>query len=155
MKRLIYLLLLAALGAIGTGCVSVSVHRNESASDSPGRGTSLLETDRAFARLAGEKGFAAALDRYADDTSVRLTPAGPVLRGATALKADAAGLSPGALTWDPQQAEVASDGSVGWTWGDYRLSEGGHTTTGRYLTVWRKQGGSWRIAADIGTQSCP
>ncbi|MBL9174930.1 MAG: nuclear transport factor 2 family protein [Verrucomicrobiales bacterium] len=153
MKR--FFPLLTVLGALATGCVSVSVNRSESVSGSPGRGTSLLETDRAFARLAGEKGFAAALDQYADNASVRLTPAGPVLRGAAALKADAAGLSPGALSWDPQQAEVSSDGSLGWTWGDYRLNDGGRATTGRYLTVWRKQGGSWRIAADIGSQSCP
>jgi ketosteroid isomerase-like protein len=154
MKRLIPLLL-AVLGAVATGCVAVSVNRSEAVSGSPGRGASLLETDRAFARLSGERGFAAALDQYADDTSVRLTPAGPVLRGASALKADAAGLPPGALLWDPQQAEVSSDGSIGWTWGDYRITEGGRTSTGRYLTVWRKRGGTWRIAADIGTQSCP
>lgn len=148
-------LLVAAFGIAATGCVSVSVHRSESASGNSGRGVSLLDADRAFARLAGEKGFAAALDSFADETSLRLTPAGPVLRGAAALKADAAGLPPGALSWEPQQAEVSADGSVGWTWGDFRLAEGGRTTTGRYLTVWRKHGGSWRIAADIGTQSCP
>lgn len=154
MKRLACLLV-AALGIAASGCVSVSVHRSDSASGNPGRGASLLETDRVFARLAGEKGFAAALDSFADETSLRLTPAGPVLRGIAALKADAAGLPPGALSWEPQQAEVSADGSVGWTWGDYRLADGGRTTTGRYLTVWRKQGASWRIAADIGTQSCP
>ncbi|MFO1458771.1 MAG: nuclear transport factor 2 family protein [Verrucomicrobiota bacterium] len=154
MKRLISLFV-AVLVVLATGCVSVSVNRSESVSGSPGRGSSLLETDRAFARLAGEKGFAAALDQYADESSVRVTPAGPVLRGAAALKSDAAALPPGGLSWEPQQAEVSADGSVGWTWGDYRMTEGGRTSTGRYLTVWRKRGGSWRIAADIGTQSCP
>jgi ketosteroid isomerase-like protein len=60
------------------------------------------------------------------------------------------------LTWTPTDAQMSPSGDMGYTWGHYE----GHskdangnpvTTTGRYITIWRKQpDGSWKVALDAG-----
>jgi ketosteroid isomerase-like protein len=60
------------------------------------------------------------------------------------------------LTWTPTDAQMGPSGDMGYTWGHFE----GHskdvngnpvTTTGRYITVWRKQAdGNWKVALDAG-----
>jgi len=70
-----------------------------------------------------------------------------------------AGYKPGAnpkfqLTWAPLKIEVSDDGTLGYTWGRYDAVERGNdgqakTTTGVYLTIWRRQAdGSWKFVYD-------
>ena len=57
------------------------------------------------------------------------------------------------FTWEPIFADVAADGSLGFTYGDWNttnLSTDSVTSMGRYLTVWKKQDGVWKVTADIG-----
>lgn len=59
------------------------------------------------------------------------------------------------ITWDPNYAEVAASGDLGYTVGRYerRSRAEGETVvnSGTYLTVWRRQeDGSWKVKADIG-----
>jgi ketosteroid isomerase-like protein len=60
------------------------------------------------------------------------------------------------LTWTPTDAQMGPSGDMGYTWGHFE----GHskdangnpvTTTGRYITIWRKlPNGSWKVALDAG-----
>lgn len=60
------------------------------------------------------------------------------------------------LTWTPTDALMGPSGDMGYTWGHYE----GHskdangtpvTTTGRYMTIWRKQSdGNWKVVLDAG-----
>jgi len=60
------------------------------------------------------------------------------------------------LTWTPTDAQMGPSGDEGFTWGHFE----GHskdangnpvTTTGRYITIWRKQpNGDWKVALDAG-----
>ena len=60
------------------------------------------------------------------------------------------------LTWTPTDAVMGPSGDVGYTWGHFE----GHskdangnpvTTTGRYITIWRKQAdGNWKVVLDAG-----
>jgi ketosteroid isomerase-like protein len=65
------------------------------------------------------------------------------------------------LTWRPHTAEAASSGDLGFTLGEYRLtqrSSGGQVETaiGSYVTIWRRgPDGWWRAAVDIGTPPEP
>jgi ketosteroid isomerase-like protein len=58
------------------------------------------------------------------------------------------------LTWTPEGARVATSGDMGFTWGHYegvsKDAEGNSTkTTGRYMTVWKKQqDGTWKVEVD-------
>ena len=65
-----------------------------------------------------------------------------------------------ALSCEPLTAEVAASGDLAYTTGTYlvkgtdaeRSATRGH---GKYVTVWRKRGGRWRVAVDIGNGSPP
>lgn len=58
------------------------------------------------------------------------------------------------LTWTPEGARMAPGGDMGFTWGRYegaaKDNEGNTvTTSGRYMTVWKKQpDGSWKVEMD-------
>lgn len=58
------------------------------------------------------------------------------------------------LTWTPEGARMGPKGDMGFTWGHYqgvaKDQEGNPVkTTGRYMTVWKKQSdGSWKVALD-------
>ncbi|MBT8061424.1 MAG: nuclear transport factor 2 family protein [Xanthomonadales bacterium] len=58
------------------------------------------------------------------------------------------------LLWQPQFAEVAQAGDMGWTWGQYQVVVEGETeNTGKYVNVWKKQpDGSWKVRVDVGNQ---
>jgi ketosteroid isomerase-like protein len=65
------------------------------------------------------------------------------------------------LSWDPTKAEVFPGDKMGYTTGKYvarfKNKEGkAMESTGRYLTVWRKQDdGSWKIVTDAGSADGP
>ncbi len=57
------------------------------------------------------------------------------------------------LAWEPQRAEVARSGELGWTWGTYSvvLPDGETSSRGKYLNIWVKnETGQWRVAVDMG-----
>lgn len=62
------------------------------------------------------------------------------------------------LSWTPEGARMASFGDMGFTWGHYEGAakdrEGNTTkTSGRYMTVWKKQtDGSWKVAMDASNE---
>lgn len=58
------------------------------------------------------------------------------------------------FTWEPEYAEISEDGTLGVTRGTsiIRYTIDGETKehNGRYTTVWRRQGDTWKIVWDIG-----
>ena len=58
------------------------------------------------------------------------------------------------LVWSPSKVDVSADGTMGYTWGRYDYSERGKdgkmaTTTGLYLTIWKRPaGGAWKVVYD-------
>jgi ketosteroid isomerase-like protein len=62
------------------------------------------------------------------------------------------------LQWTPQGGQMLPAGDAGYTWGHYEgraLDANGNavTTTGRYITLWKKQpDGSWKVALDISNE---
>ena len=65
-----------------------------------------------------------------------------------------------ALSCTPLTAEVAASGEVAYTTGTYLLKggEAGLSSTrghGKYVTIWRKGRGGWKVAVDIGNGSPP
>jgi ketosteroid isomerase-like protein len=68
--------------------------------------------------------------------------------------------APGAtLTWTPTLIRVANAGDLAYDLGTYTFSfdgpDGKVTDTGKYVTVWTKVDGQWKIAADIGNSDLP
>lgn len=107
----------------------------------------LIESERAFARLSVERGIGVAFSSYAAPDAVVFRPEPVDL--ATWLEANPA--PDGTLDWRPELAGLAASGDLGWTTGPWRLDTGGGTFHGTYLTLWRLQpDGTWKWEIDIG-----
>jgi ketosteroid isomerase-like protein len=112
---------------------------------------SLVEAERAFARLSAEKGIRTAfLANLAPDAVVfRPTP----IPGRKAYEERSE--IPGRLSWQPSFADISRAGDLGYTTGPYEfLPEGagkGDPSYGHYVSVWRVQAdGSWKVVIDVG-----
>ena len=58
--------------------------------------------------------------------------------------------SPGfSLQWAAAKADVGGAGDLGYTSGTYQLMANGAAEKGKYVTVWKKQDGQWKVAEDI------
>jgi ketosteroid isomerase-like protein len=125
----------------------------------PRTGRSALEeelraVETAFARTMAERdsmGFDAFLSEEAIFVGSR-----SVLRGRGAVSAGwrrffAGGDAP--FSWQPEQAEVLDDGSLGWTSGPVFDPEG--KRIGTFNSTWRNEKGGWKILFDRGCPPCP
>jgi hypothetical protein len=111
----------------------------------------LLEADRALSKQLLESGAAEAFGAAFEERGIQFGPTGDPVIGPAQVRASAPA---GVLSREPRRAEVSEDGNWGWTWGDWQLHERGaggrRLAQGRYLNVWRKQDGEWKVRADLG-----
>jgi ketosteroid isomerase-like protein len=117
----------------------------------------LFDLEARFAKDVLERGGAAFADWFAED-GVELSNGEAPVVGRVAI-AKSANWSPTAyqLTWIPTDAAMGPSGDMGYTWGHFE----GHskdangnpvTTSGRYMTIWRKQADeSWKVVLDAGS----
>jgi ketosteroid isomerase-like protein len=117
----------------------------------------LFELEARFAKDVAEGGGPAFAEWFAED-GVVLGNGQPPLVGRVAI-AKSTTWSPKdyQLTWTPTDAVMGPSGDIGYTWGHFE----GHskdangnpvTTTGRYITIWRKQpDGNWKVVLDAGS----
>jgi ketosteroid isomerase-like protein len=116
----------------------------------------LMEADRAFSALSGTKGMKSAFIEYIDSNGVLLRPNHLPIVGANAIdfliqEND----SDYSLTWEPQYAEAAASGELGYTYGIYELHLKSKDTSlyGSYISVWKKQNdGKWKFVLDTGNE---
>jgi uncharacterized protein (TIGR02246 family) len=63
------------------------------------------------------------------------------------------------INWSTERVEVASSGDMAVEYGKYNVKglgpNGTDSDEGKYLTVYRKVKGAWKVAADIGTSTKP
>jgi ketosteroid isomerase-like protein len=117
----------------------------------------LFDLEAKFAKDVAARGGAGFADWFADDGVALGNGAAPLI-GKVAIARSAA-WSPTAyqLIWTPTDGLMGPSGDMGYTWGHYE----GHskdangnpvTTSGRYMTIWRKQlDGSWKVVLDAGS----
>lgn len=110
---------------------------------------SLVESEKAFAEMAAERGTKDAFVFYLADDSVIFKPE-PV-SGKEWYASQPA--RPSLLGWDPARAECSC--GLGYTTGpwDYRAKAGEEPIAyGNYVSLWRKQReGAWKVVLDAGT----
>lgn len=116
----------------------------------------LFDLDARFAKDVLQRGGVAFADWFAPD-GVALNNGQAPLEGLVAI-AKSANWDPKVyqLTWTTTDAQMGPSGDMGYTWGHFE----GHSkdaagnpivTSGRYITVWRKEkDGSWKVALDAG-----
>jgi ketosteroid isomerase-like protein len=117
----------------------------------------LFDLEARFAKDVLERGGKAFAEWFAEDGVALGNGAAPLV-GRVAI-AKSANWDPKVyqLTWTPTEALMGPSGDIGYTWGHFE----GHskdangnpvTTTGRYITIWRKQpDGSWKVVLDAGS----
>jgi ketosteroid isomerase-like protein len=147
----------ASLGQLGfpdaTAQTATNMLSNQAAN--PGK-ILLFDLEARFAKDVLERGGAGFAAWFAEDGVTLGNGEAPVV-GKVAI-AKSANWSPKdyQLTWTPTDAVMGPSGDMGYTWGHFE----GHSkdangnpvvTTGRYMTIWRKQAdGSWRVMLDAG-----
>jgi len=105
------------------------------------------------------KGGGAAFAKWFADDAVELPNGQAPVVGRAAI-AGGTTWSPDAyqLTWTPEGGRMGPSGEMGFTWGHYegrsKDRDGTpHVSTGRYMTVWKKQAdGSWKVALDASNE---
>ncbi len=116
----------------------------------------LLDADRAFNRAVARGGAEAWVSWFAPDGAM-VQPGVGTIRGHDAIREaveylDEPGVS---LAWEPDRADIAASGDLGWTTGRYTVvspsAEGTRTSGGVYVSIWRRQpDGSWKVVMDLG-----
>jgi ketosteroid isomerase-like protein len=62
------------------------------------------------------------------------------------------------LEWEPEAASVSASADLGWTWGHWEFTasepdDDSDTSHGKYVFIWKKVDGDWRIVANIWNDS--
>jgi ketosteroid isomerase-like protein len=108
-----------------------------------------------------EKGGGKAFASWFAEDGVTLNNGSPAVRGRRAIAAVA--------NWDPKQyqlswyaegAQMGPSGDTGFTWGHYEAhahdAKGAPTSSsGRYITFWKKVNGAWKVALDASANDIP
>ena len=118
----------------------------------------LFDLEAKFAKETAEGGGKVFATWFAED-GVSLANGQAPVRGRDAIAKEAT-WSPKdyQLLWTPTDAVMSATGDMGYTWGHYeghsRDADGNaNVTSGRYLTIWRKEpDGSWKVALDTSNE---
>ena len=113
----------------------------------------LRDADLAFAKATAERRIEGWMEFFADDGAI--IREGKVLSGKQSIREFYTPVFANkdfSLTWVPTKAEVAKDGTLGYTYGDAEAKVGSQVSRGMYVTVWRRIGGKWKVVLDLGSQ---
>lgn len=116
----------------------------------------LFDLEARFAKDTKDRGGAGFASWFAED-GVALGNGQPPVIGKVAIEKSANWLAKDyQLTWTPTDAQMGPSGDMGYTWGHFEgrskdASGNPVLTSGRYMTIWRKQpDGSWKVVLDAG-----
>jgi ketosteroid isomerase-like protein len=139
-------------------CSACSVAVNTGNSSSGVTEASLMQADRDFADSTHRRGIDGWMSFFARD-AIRIRYRSNMVKGYDAVRAfDLPNISDTTVTlnWEPTDAYVFNGGSIGSTTGRYWAvsreteSPGKELARGRYVTMWRREGGRWLVIMDTG-----
>ena len=111
----------------------------------------LFDTERAFVRLAAEKGFRDSFYTYFADDGIAFNP--HPFRVRTALAGQPPSPGPMGATWAPVYGDIAQAGDLGWDTGplEFEGRNGAPPRHGMFFSVWKRQeDGNFKVVLDIG-----
>lgn len=116
----------------------------------------MMNVDREFSKMSGEKGMKAAFMHYLDSNGVLLRKNRLPIAGADAidylLEQNDADYT---MTWEPRDGFIAKSGDLGYTYGIYALRPSQKDTViyGTYVSIWkREKDGTWKFVLDTGNE---
>ncbi|HEX2092699.1 MAG TPA: nuclear transport factor 2 family protein [Longimicrobiaceae bacterium] len=117
--------------------------------------------DRRWAEAAERRSVEGILSSLAPDAVV-MFPNRPTLSDSVAIRKamqEDFALPGFSVTWTPARIQVARARDLAVTIGTYRLGlnglQGRVEDRGKYMTLWKKVGGEWKVAADILNSDLP
>ena len=120
----------------------------------------LVKLEGDFENAVAKGGGKAFASWFAED-GVTLNNGQPAVQGQRAIAGQAT-WDPAAyqLTWYAEGAQMGPSGDTGFSWGHYEAkgkdASGQPTSTsGRYITFWKKVGGHWKVALDASANDAP
>lgn len=115
----------------------------------------LIEADKTMSDLASTAGFNSSILTYADSNIIKLNDGQFPIIGKTAFTASFnKDKDVKTISWSPVNAEVASSGDLGYSWGNWKFIAKDTVYYGNYFTVWKKQAdGNWKVALDGGNNT--
>jgi ketosteroid isomerase-like protein len=115
----------------------------------------LYKTEKAFEKMASDKGIAEAFYYFADENAVILRANDSIIKGKENIKKFYDKKPKNAtVNWTADFIEVSEDGTLGYTYGKFSWKtkkEDGSTTesNGIFHTIWKKQAdNSWKYVWD-------
>jgi len=147
MKRIILISLVVISSSIA-GC-------NQKKIDTVAEGEKLMQVSREWSQAVPTKDYEKILSYWADDAVILLPNQAPV-KGKDAIRAmvEADSKNPAfSISWEPLEANVSEDGSMGYLLEQNKVTLNDSTTFyNRVVTVWRKTtDGNWKNVVDIST----
>src|SRR5262245_1610166 len=118
----------------------------------------LVETERAFAGLAVERGVRESFIAYFAEDGIGFGPH-PHKVKETLSKNPAPAAKPSILLkWAPVYGDISQAGDLGWNTGPTVIEDTSPAMKparhGMFFSVWKKQGdGSWKVAVDLGSET--
>lgn len=111
----------------------------------------MAAAERAFARLAAEKGIRAAFLAFLAPDSIGFQPTLGNAREQYAARPEPADPLAAKLEWEPRAGDIARSGASGWLTGPYTFRPPtGPPSHGCYFSVWMKYPEGWRVFLDVG-----
>ena len=112
----------------------------------------ILELEREWCRKLQEKDVDWIVNLFAKEGR-QFPPGGDIVSGSAALRtawetlANTDGLE---MTWDSTEAHVAASGDMAYDFGAVtKKLPDGHVQAAKYVIVWIRVAGQWKVAADI------
>src|SRR5687767_10018900 len=112
----------------------------------------LFDAERAFVRLAAERGFRDSFYAYFADDGIAFNPHPFRVRAALANQPSAPG--PMGADWAPVYGDISAAGDLGWNTGPLVFAgrDGQPARHGMFFSVWKRQpDGSFKVVLDIGS----
>ncbi len=114
----------------------------------------LFDTERAFVRLAAERGFRDSFHAYFADDGIAFNPHPFRVRAALANQPSTP--APMGAEWAPVYGDVSATGDLGWNTGPLVFAgrNGQPGRHGMFFSVWKRQpDGSFKVVLDIGSDT--
>ena len=160
MNRVHWFLVLLALCLVALLSLNAVSPRSSVAAagamDSSALEKELRDADLEFAKQTAARRLEGWMDFFADNASI--IHDGATVTGKQALRAFYQPVFADKdfnLSWTPTHAEAANDGTLGYTYGDYEAKTASGVSHGIYATVWRREGGRWKVVLDMGSATRP
>jgi ketosteroid isomerase-like protein len=119
---------------------------------------SIMGLEREWSRRFQVKDIDWIMTLYTEESRM-FPPGGEPVTGLEALRAawqslaDTKGLE---ITWEPTEAHVAESGDMAWDIGDVIVfSPDGMRQTGKYLVVWKRENGNWKVSVNTYNENSP